>query len=223
MILGGVLMALTVAATPKVALAEACPSSGFLGFKPWYAGLECDSNGGIMAPSGGNANGSTGVSESALKSYFWKIVLNISFDLSLAIGIIGMAMIIYGGYMYITSSGDPGKAMKGQKTLARAIIGMIIAVSASVVINTVTAFQGFGEKTADVASILKEAFSWAFTAAGIVAVGFIIKAGIEYMVSSGDPGKTAKATKGIIFSIVGLLIVIAAGAITSFVLDKVGA
>lgn len=206
-------MSLTIAAAPRVALAAECDNnSSFLGFKPWYDGL-C--NGGEIKPD-------TDRDEGAIKRFFWRIVLNISFDLSYAIGILGMAMIIYGGYLYMTSSGDPTKAAKGQKTLIRAIIGMIIALSASVVINTVTSFSTFGEEGANVGSILNESFGWAFTVAGIVAVGFIIKAGIEFLTSSGDPGKAAKATKGIIFALVGLVVVIAAKLITSFVLTKVG-
>ena len=39
--------------------------------------------------------------EEALKVFIWTIVLNISFDLTLAVGYIAVAMVIYGGYLYI--------------------------------------------------------------------------------------------------------------------------
>ena len=45
---------------------------------------------------------------------------------------------------------------------------------------------------------------------------------IDYMLSQGDPGKTQKATRGIIYSIVGLVIVILAAIITNTVISSVG-
>ena len=42
-------------------------------------------------------------------------------------------MIIYGGFMYITASGDPAKAEKGKAVLTYAIIGLAIALLAKVI------------------------------------------------------------------------------------------
>ena len=69
---------------------------------------------------------------------------------------------------------------------------------------------------------LQDAFNWAYTVAGIVAVVFIIKGGIEYVISRGDPGKTQKAMREIIYAIVGLVIVLLAAAITTFVINSTG-
>ena len=62
----------------------------------------------------------------------------------------------------------------------------------------------------------------AYFLAGIVAVGMIIFAGVQYLTANGEPGKAKKAMDTIIFSVVGLIIVIAAFAITKFVVDNVG-
>lgn len=57
---------------------------------------------------------------------------------------------------------------------------------------------------------------------GIVAVGMIIYAGIQYLTANGEPGKAKKAMDTIIFSVVGLIVIIAAFAITNFVMNQLG-
>ena len=57
--------------------------------------------------------------------------------------------------------------------------------------------------------------------AGVVAVIYIIVAGIQYATSNGDPAKASRALKTIIFALVGLAIVIAAAALTNFVFSNV--
>ena len=64
--------------------------------------------------------------------------------------------------------------------------------------------------------------NWAYGAAGLVAVGFIIFAAWKYMSANGDPGKITSATKTILFSVIGLIIVLLAAAITNFVIFNVG-
>ena len=49
--------------------------------------------------------------------------------------------------------------------------------------------------------------------AGLVAVVFIIKGGVEYMISRGDPGRVQKATRSLVYAVVGLVIVILAAVI----------
>lgn len=57
---------------------------------------------------------------------------------------------------------------------------------------------------------------------GVIAVVIIIIAGVTIATSQGDAAKVSKATKAIIFSIVGLLIAILAFAIVNFILDGIG-
>lgn len=70
--------------------------------------------------------------------------------------------------------------------------------------------------------IVTNILNTAYFLAGIVAVGMIIFAGIQYLTANGESGKAKKAMDTIIFSVVGLIIVIAAFAITKFVVDNVG-
>lgn len=198
---------------------NACNGS-FLGFRPWYQGLtESDCKTLVKVSEKGEGM--------HLSTFIWTAVLNVMFDISLAVGYIAVAMVIYGGYLYIMSQGDPGKMARGKKTLSSAIIGLVIAMGATVIVNTVKVALGINEAQGwkqDVFAVddLKNAFNWAYLAAGIVAVGFIVKNGIDYMTSTGDPGKTQKATRGVIVSVVGLVIVILASVITGFVVSSIG-
>ena len=61
-----------------------------------------------------------------------------------------------------------------------------------------------------------------FGVAGALALLMITISGMRYITSAGNPEKTAKAKNGIIYSLVGLAIAIAAEAIVAFVLKRVG-
>jgi hypothetical protein len=53
-----------------------------------------------------------------------------------------------------------------------------------------------------------------------VAVIMLIIGGLNYITASGDPGKMTKAKNTILYAGVGLVIVIAASAITNFVVGR---
>ncbi|MBP7058105.1 hypothetical protein KBB06_02055 [Candidatus Gracilibacteria bacterium] len=53
------------------------------------------------------------------------------------LGVLAVLMVIYGGVLYITASGDPQKAGKGQKIIMYAVIGIIIILLSFALINTV--------------------------------------------------------------------------------------
>lgn len=70
-------------------------------------------------------------------------------------------------------------------------------------------------------TIVTNILNTAYYIAGFIAVGMIIYAGIQYITANGDTAKTKKATNTIIFSIVGLVVIIAAFTITNFVITSV--
>ena len=65
---------------------------------------------------------------------------------------------------------------------------------------------------------LQSGLNFAYGVAGIVAV---IVAGIQYVTSVGDPGKTSKALKTIIYAAAGLAVVILAAVITNFLIGTI--
>jgi hypothetical protein len=53
---------------------------------------------------------------------------------------------------------------------------------------------------------------------GVIAVVFVVIGGFKFTTSQGDPGRVQQAKNTIMFSLIGLVVVIGAFAITSFVL-----
>lgn len=60
-----------------------------------------------------------------------------------------------------------------------------------------------------------------FIIAGVVCVIVITIAGLNYVLSSGDPQKVSKAKDTILYAVIGLAVSILAFAIVSFVLGKI--
>ncbi|MBP7807549.1 hypothetical protein KA047_03585 [Candidatus Saccharibacteria bacterium] len=68
-------------------------------------------------------------------------------------------------------------------------------------------------------STIETAFSLVLGVAGALCVLIITIAGVQYIISQGDPQQTAKAKNTIIYAVVGLIIVMFAFAITKFVVN----
>lgn len=77
-------------------------------------------------------------------------------------------------------------------------------------------FDGLG----DVLQLLANLIQVILTGAGIASVIFIIVGGIMYIASLGDPSRTTKAKETIYYSIVGLVISLAAYGIVRFITES---
>lgn len=60
------------------------------------------------------------------------------------IGFVAVAFIIFGGFQYTTSAGDPGKVKKAKDTILYGIIGLIVAMLAYAIVNFIlsSVFKG---------------------------------------------------------------------------------
>ncbi len=87
-------------------------------------GLEAEAPGRIVAATGGTGD-------------FKALLLTIINYFLGFLGVLAVLMVIYGGVLYITASGDPQKAGKGQKIIMYAVIGIIIILLSFALINTV--------------------------------------------------------------------------------------
>lgn len=109
--------------------------NNLLGMHPWYHGL-INSDCTLMSPK--DIVGGDDTQNNAVAVYVTKIALNILYDLSLIAGYVAIIFIIVGGYQFLTSSGEPGKAARGKKTLTSAIVGLVIALLAAIIMNTIS-------------------------------------------------------------------------------------
>ena len=53
------------------------------------------------------------------------------------LGVVAVVVIILGGFSFITSQGDAGKVMKGRNTIIWGVVGLIVSLSAFVIVNLV--------------------------------------------------------------------------------------
>lgn len=70
--------------------------------------------------------------------------------------------------------------------------------------------------------LLENALTIVYFVAGIVAVITLIIAGFLYATSAGDPGKAKTAKNAILYSVIGLIAVLLAFMITTYVRSVVG-
>ncbi|MBR3368896.1 hypothetical protein IKG45_03900 [Candidatus Saccharibacteria bacterium] len=176
----------------------------FLMLRAWYYGLDLDEAHNCSPIIVANT-------EDEFSEFVWKIILNIVYDLFAVVGVIATGYVIYAGYAFLTAGGDPGKAAKAKKALIGAITGILVALSATMIVNTITNAIGVsagGEE--DPENVLNGALGLVFSVAGAIAGAFVVYGGISYITSTGDPAKAARARKIFIYAIIGLLIVLMA-------------
>ncbi len=118
---GGAMLTL---AAPQIAFAAG--DGGFLGFPSWYRGLPTGSDGGIASPSGDGLSG-----------YVWTIALNVVDMMLVAVGYLSGFMILYGGWLFIFSQGNPEGIARGRTTIFMAIIGLVLAIASVAIITYV--------------------------------------------------------------------------------------
>lgn len=180
-----------------------------LGLNPWYCNVQ------------------TPWDDSNLTSNIWLIVANVLTDIGVIAAYLVVGYVIYGGYLYMFSSGDPGKAMNGKKTLTRAFIGLAIVMLSNVILNTIrfALLQNSGSfsdncatsSCVDPDALIVSTLNWFIATAGIVAAVFVVVGGVGYITSAGDPGKLQKAKTTITYALIGLAIVALAEIIVAFV------
>jgi hypothetical protein len=57
-------------------------------------------------------------------------------DILLRVGaIVAIGYVIYGGFLYLTSQGEPDRAKNAQQTITNAIVGLVIALLATGVVS----------------------------------------------------------------------------------------
>ena len=56
----------------------------------------------------------------SIKAGVWTIAANVLTDITVIASYLVLGYVIYGGYLYIFSAGDPGRTAAGRKTLAHA-------------------------------------------------------------------------------------------------------
>lgn len=192
-------------ATSATASAASC-NGRFLTFPTWYKGLPTGADCTIKSPTG----------EAELSSFIWTIVLNIIEMATQAVAYIAFFFVLLGGFQYLTSSGSPDKAAKARSTILNAIIGIVIALSATAVVNQLSEITA---NTSSVNAVIKSVLNIVFFAAGAAAIISIIVSGYKFTAGGSSPDAVAKARNGILYSVIGLIVIALSYAIVTYVLS----
>ena len=127
-IIAGMLM-VAGALAPTGVFAAACRSDvKFLGMDPWYATLECNENGDISESN---------FSKDNLQGTVLRIIGTVVKDLMFLGGLLAVGLVMYGGFLMVTSQGNPAGVEKAKKVISGAIVGLIIAILAYAIATTV--------------------------------------------------------------------------------------
>lgn len=114
------------------AVPKGCTSE-FLGFPAWYQYLEIGKKGddpcAILGPKEGG--------EFSFQKALPRIALAITEILLRVAGMVAIGYVIFGGFKYMTSQGEPDGLKQAQGTVLNALIGLAIAVLAVTIVSFV--------------------------------------------------------------------------------------
>ena len=193
------------------------PCTSFLGMTNWDCGFQ--------EIEGENA-------QDKLVSNIAIIASNILTDITVLASYLVIGYVMYGGYLYMFSAGDPAKAAAGKKTLTQAFIGLAIVLSASTIFGTIrialignsdlsTCNPLSGTQCIKPGKMVTNLIQWVAGVAGAVCVIFIVVGGWGYITAAGDPSKLTKAKNTLLYAIIGLVIVALTEVLTAFVSNLV--
>lgn len=101
---------------------------------------------GINICSDGNENSVYCQNKNTGETQVNGIIKTIVEVLLMAVGAISIIMIVIGGILFALSSGDTQKAAKARSTILYAVVGLIVSIFASAIVNFV--FDGFNKQPA---------------------------------------------------------------------------
>ncbi len=116
------------AMTPRMVFADNCANTTIFGMDAWYSVLECDAKGEIAQSNFQGDN---------LTTTILKVIAVVVKDALFLAGFIAVGFVMYGGFLMVTSSGNPGNVEKAKKTISGSIIGLVISILAYAIATTV--------------------------------------------------------------------------------------
>lgn len=114
-------------ATPLTQFGAPCATKPVLTFSPWYKGLNCTKE----KRTDGKEYDQPQITE---LNDIWKIALNIVEWLVGLAAYTTVVFIIWGGFKYMKSRGDPGQLVEAKNTITQAVIGLGVALASTAIV-----------------------------------------------------------------------------------------
>jgi hypothetical protein len=109
-----------------LAVVPANCGGSFFGLVPWYHYLSSGPNGDIQNCSVVNFT----FIQAGKSSDIPLVLLAVVDDLLHIAGLVAVAFVLYGGFQYVSSQGQPEKTARAQNTVIDALIGLAVAIVA---------------------------------------------------------------------------------------------
>lgn len=195
-----------------VSAAPSCNSGSVLTFPAWHRGLSLDSD---CHPKLTQLND------------VWVIALNVVEVLLQVVAYAAIGYLVWGGFKYMKSRGDPSRIQNAKDAITNAIVGLVVSLGSVAIVNFISGGirgnrveNGVPVVNAGAAQLSTVMSNLVFPIAGAVCVIFLIIGGIQYATSNGNSADISKAKDTLVYSLVGLVFVIMAFAIVQLILGR---
>lgn len=142
------------------------------------------------------------------------IVDNIFTFLMWVVGVVGAIMIVYSGFMFIISAGRPDRTKLAIQSIIYTSVGFVIAILAR---SIVAWLLPVAQNSTNIQSMVGAGIQLFLWVIGVTSIIMVVVAGLLYVISGGDPGRTKTAKDVILYALVGMVVALLGGAIISFV------
>jgi len=135
---------------------------------------------------------------------------------------ITMIIMIIGGYFYITASGNPDLLERGKKTITGAVVAFILIIISKAIIVYLEGYLKQYVGQFNLVNALQSVINLMLFPIGLIAVLGLITGGYQYIMAAGNPELLERAKKTILYSVIGLIAIIASWAILYFIAQSLG-
>ena len=145
-------------------------------------------------------------------------------------GSIALAVIVFGGFLWLTAAGNQEQISKAQKVLSGGVIGIIIIYGSEAILGVVGLMGGAPSGFApgvtvgatDIAERIGQAIQPALALVGVAFLALAVYGGFLWMTAKGNEEQVKKAQSILTSATIGAIIVLGAYAITRFVMGMGG-
>jgi hypothetical protein len=136
--------------------------------------------------------------------------------------ILSLVFIVIGAVLYITSAGDEGRMKTAKGAITAAMIGLAIGLAAPSFLKEIGSVLGWGAVNSSavagavtLSQIATNVLNFLLSIVGILAIIMLVVGGIMYLTAAGDEDRIDSGKKIVKYSIIGIVVALAALVIVS--------